>query len=86
MGIWAESAKTLMFNNSMLRGKTLFKVINENARYKTQSTKINPENMNFGLDLVQRRLKRRRLVFFLIIYPIVVMLFLLCLFSTHMLS
>ena len=86
MGIWAESAKTLMFNNSMLRGKTLFKVISEHTRYKTQPTILNPEKMSFGLDLVQRRKKRRTLVFFLIIYPIVIMIFLLWLFSTYLVS
>lgn len=67
MGIWAESAKTLMFNNSMLRGKTLFKTLNENSGYTLTKSEIVPEKMNFGLDFVQKRKNRRNLIFFLII-------------------
>ena len=43
MGIWAESAKTLIFNNSMLRGKTLFKTLSENSRYNILQSEIDPE-------------------------------------------
>ena len=72
MGIWAESAKTLMFNNSMLRGKTLFKTLSENSRYNILQSEIDPEKMNFGLELVQKRKNRRNLIFFLLIYPITI--------------
>ncbi|HCI72213.1 MAG TPA: hypothetical protein DF712_24010 [Balneola sp.] len=75
MGIWAESAKTLMFNNSMLRGKTLFKTLSENSRYNILQSEIDPEKMNFGLELVQKRKNRRNLIFFLLIYPITISAF-----------
>ncbi|MBO6710747.1 MAG: hypothetical protein JJ892_04070 [Balneola sp.] len=75
MGIWAESAKTLMFNNSMLRGRTLFKTLSENTRYNILQSEINPEKMNFGLDLVQKRKNTRNLIFFLLIYPITISAF-----------
>ena len=86
MGIWAESAKTLKFNNSMLRGKTLFKTISKNSRCKIQSTYIKPEKMNFGMDLVDRRKNRRTLVFFLIIYPLAIISFLIWVYSTYIAS
>lgn len=75
MGIWAESAKTLKFNNSMLRGRTLFKTLSENTRYNILQSEIDPEKMNFGLDLVQKRKDRRNLIFFLLIYPITISAF-----------
>ncbi|HAH52736.1 MAG TPA: hypothetical protein DCL80_16330 [Balneola sp.] len=75
MGIWAESAKTLIFNNSMLRGKTLFKTLSENSRYNILQSEIDPEKMNFGLELVQKRKNRRNLIFFLLIYPITISAF-----------
>lgn len=75
MGIWAESAKTLKFNNSMLRGRTLFKTLSENYRYNILQSEIDPEKMNFGLDLVQKRKNRRNLIFFLLIYPITISAF-----------
>ncbi len=82
MGIWAESAKTLKFNNSMLRGKTLFKTLSENSRYNILQSEIVPEKMNFGLDLVQKRKNRRTLIFFLLIYPITVTAFVIWILST----
>ena len=82
MGIWAESAKTLMFNNSMLRGKTLFKTLNENSGYTLTKSEIVPEKMNFGLDFVQKRKNRRNLIFFLIIYPITLSAFVVWILST----
>lgn len=81
MGIWAESAKTLKFNNSMLRGKTLFKTLSENSTYSILQSEIDPEKMNFGLDLVQKRKKRRYLIFFLLIYPIIVSAFVIWILS-----
>lgn len=47
MGIWAESAKTLKYNNSMLRGKNLFKTLSENSRYTSFQSDVDPEKMNF---------------------------------------
>jgi cytoskeletal protein RodZ len=73
MGIWAESAKTLKYNNSMLRGKTLFKTLNENSRYNSLRSKIDPKKMDFGLDLVQKRKNRRALIFFILIYPLLLL-------------
>jgi len=73
MGIWAESAKTLKYNNSMLRGKTLFKTLNENSRYTSIQSKIDPGKMKFGLNLVQKRKNRRTLIFFLLIYPFIIL-------------
>lgn len=81
MGIWAESAKTLKFNNSMLRGKTLFKTLSENSRYNILQSEIDPEKMNFGLDLVQNRKNRRTLIFFLLIYPITISAFVIWILS-----
>lgn len=75
MGIWAESAKTLMFNNSMLRGKTLFKVIGENATSKKYKTKIDPLRINFGRSLFKKRKNSRSFVFFLITYPFILLFF-----------
>ncbi len=75
MGIWAESAKTLKYNNSMLRGKNLFKTLSENSRYTSLQSDVDPEKMNFGLNLVQKRKNRRTLVFFLLLYPIVLAFF-----------
>ncbi|MEP2446158.1 MAG: hypothetical protein ABJI69_02930 [Balneola sp.] len=75
MGIWAESAKTFKFNNSMLRGRTLFKTLSENTRYNILQSEIDPEKMNFGLDFVQKRKDRRNLIFFLLIYPITISAF-----------
>lgn len=73
MGIWAESAKTLMFNNSMLRGKTLFKTLNENSRYNSFRSKIDPIKMNFGLNLVQKRENSRALILFILVYPLLLL-------------
>jgi cytoskeletal protein RodZ len=81
MGIWAESAKTLKFNNSMLRGRTLFKTLSENTRYNILQSEIDPEKMNFGLDLVQKRKDRRNLIFFLLIYPITISAFVIWIFT-----
>ena len=81
MGIWAESVKTLKFNNSMLRGRTLFKTLSENTRYNILQSEIDPEKMNFGLDLVQKRKDRRNLIFFLLIYPITISAFVIWIFT-----
>lgn len=81
MGIWAESAKTLMFNNSMLRGRTLFKTLSENTRYNILQSKIDPKKMNFGLDFVQKRKNTRNLIFFLLIYPIAITAFVIWILS-----
>ena len=75
MGIWAESAKTLKYNNSMLRGKNLFKTLSENSRYTSFQSDVDPEKMNFRLNLVQKSKNRRTLVFFLLLYPIVLAFF-----------
>lgn len=72
MGIWAESAKTLKYNNSMLRGKTLFKTLSENSRYTSIQSTVDPGKMKFGLNLVQKRKNRRTLIFFLLIYPFII--------------
>lgn len=75
MGIWAETAKTIKHNNSMLRGKTLFKVIGDHITIEKYPTKIDPKRMEFGIELVSKRKKDRSLVFFLIIYPWVLFYF-----------
>ncbi len=75
MGIASDSAKTLRFNNSLLRGKNLFKVIGENSSYKFIPAKIDPDRMSYGLDLVQKRKDKRALIIFLLVYPVLIALF-----------
>jgi cytoskeletal protein RodZ len=65
----------------MLRGRTLFKTLSENTRYNILQSEIDPEKMNFGLDLVQKRKDRRNLIFFLLIYPITISAFVIWIFT-----
>jgi len=75
MGLAADSAKTMHFNNSMLRGKNLFKTLRKEYSYKPSPSKIEPKRMNFALNLVQKRNNKRAWIFFFLAYPVIITFF-----------
>lgn len=77
MGIWAESAKTLKFNNGQLRKKTFFKEIGKSKAVRSSSRLDLTTLQRKSSIIYQRKYKRNLLTRSLIIPFVIVSLFLL---------
>lgn len=76
MGIWAESAKTLKYNNSLLKGNRMFSMMGDHPYYNRTPSALNPKNMNLGLNLYNKRRKSRTIVFTAFIFSSIIAAFL----------